>query len=86
MTFTYEEATDANNFETVWGLINTGVDARSACYFAYYVPGNLLCSSIQTTATEPRRKACRCSETASCRTRNAPSWRMGPSQRSPDGN
>jgi hypothetical protein len=42
LTFTYEDATDANNLETVWGLINTGVDARSACYFAYYVPGDLL--------------------------------------------
>lgn len=42
IAFTYEDATDANNLETVWGLINTGIDARGACYFAYYVPGNLL--------------------------------------------
>jgi hypothetical protein len=42
MTFVYEDATDARNLETVWGLMNTGVDARSACYFAYYVPGDLL--------------------------------------------
>ncbi len=42
IAFTYEDAVDANNLETVWGLINTGVDARGACYFAYYVPGNLL--------------------------------------------
>lgn len=40
--FVYEDATHANNLETVWGLINTAVDARGACYFAYYVPGNLL--------------------------------------------
>jgi hypothetical protein len=40
--FTYEDATSADNLETVWGLMNTSVDARGACYFAYYVPGNLL--------------------------------------------
>lgn len=40
--FVYEDASNANNLETVWGLINNAVDARGACYFAYYVPGNLL--------------------------------------------
>jgi hypothetical protein len=40
--FTFEDATSADNLETVWGLMNTSVDAREACYFAYYVPGNLL--------------------------------------------
>lgn len=40
--FVYEDATNANGLETVWGIFNSAVDARGACYFAYYVPGNLL--------------------------------------------
>ncbi len=42
ITFTYDDATTANNLQTVWALINTAVDGRQACYVAYYVPGNAL--------------------------------------------
>lgn len=42
LAFDYEDASDANNLQTVWALVNTALDARQACYIAYYVPGNLL--------------------------------------------
>ncbi len=42
VSFTYDDQADANNLVTVWGLVNTAVDARIACYFADYVPGDLL--------------------------------------------
>ena len=42
LTFTYDDQTNANNLLTVWGLTNTALNADKACYFAYYVPGNLL--------------------------------------------
>jgi len=42
LSFTYDDQTSANNLVTVWGLANTALDARGACYFAYFVPGNLL--------------------------------------------
>ncbi len=42
MTFTYEDATSANNLQTVWALVNSAVDGRQACYVAYYVPDNRL--------------------------------------------
>lgn len=42
ITFSYQDASSATNLQTVWGLINTAIDGRGACYFAYYRPGNLL--------------------------------------------
>ena len=42
ITFTYRDQSNAANLQTVWGLINTAIDGRGACYFAYYRPGNLL--------------------------------------------
>jgi hypothetical protein len=42
ITFTYQDQTDVSNLQTVWGLINTAIDGRAACYFAYYRPGNQL--------------------------------------------
>ncbi len=39
---TFQDATNANNLQTVWLLMNTAVDASLACYVAYFVPGNLL--------------------------------------------
>ncbi len=42
MSFLFQDATDASNLRTVWTLINSSVDARQACYVAYFVPGNLL--------------------------------------------
>ena len=40
ITFTYQDATSAANLLTSWALINTAIDGRSACYVAYYRPGN----------------------------------------------
>jgi hypothetical protein len=40
ITFTYQDQSDATNLQTVWGLFNTAIDGRGACYFAYYRPGN----------------------------------------------
>ena len=40
LTFTYQDASSASNLQTVWALINTALDGRSACYVAYYAPGN----------------------------------------------
>ena len=42
LTFLYQDATVASNFQTVWALINGPLDGRGACYVAYYRPGNLL--------------------------------------------
>src|SRR5260370_22225986 len=42
ITFTYQDQSAATNLQTVWALINTALDGRSACYVAYYRPGNLL--------------------------------------------
>lgn len=42
LTASFEDATNANNLQTVWLLMNTAVDASQACYVAYFVPGNLL--------------------------------------------
>ena len=39
INFTYTSTTP---LETVWGLINSAVDARNACYFAYHVPSSSL--------------------------------------------
>ena len=40
LAYTYQDATSANNLLTSWALINTAIDGRSACYIAYYKPGN----------------------------------------------
>ncbi len=42
VTFTYRDATNSANLQTLWGLTNTSLDARNACYFAYHAPSNLL--------------------------------------------
>jgi len=42
LTFTYEDQTSAGNVQTAWALINGSVDARGACYVAFFAPGNLL--------------------------------------------
>ena len=40
LSFTYQDASNANNLQTAWALINTAIDGRYACYVAYYRPGN----------------------------------------------
>jgi hypothetical protein len=40
LTFTYQDASSASNFQTVWALTNTALDGRGACYVAYYAPAN----------------------------------------------
>jgi len=40
LSFTYRDASNANNLQTAWALINTAIDGRGACYVAYYRPGN----------------------------------------------
>lgn len=42
LSLTYQDATSAANLQTAWALINTAIDGRSACYVAYYRPGNQL--------------------------------------------
>jgi hypothetical protein len=42
ITFTYQDLTSSSNLQTVWGLVNSAIDGRGACYFAYYRPGNRL--------------------------------------------
>jgi len=42
LTLTYEDATSASNLQTMWALVNTSLDGRSACYIAYYAPANQL--------------------------------------------
>lgn len=42
ISFTYQDATTANNLQTAWALINNALDGRIACYVAYYKPGNQL--------------------------------------------
>jgi len=42
ISFTYQDQSSATNLQTVWALINTGLDGRGACYVAYYRPGNQL--------------------------------------------
>ena len=39
-TFTFQDANNANNLQTMWALINNSLDGRGACYIAYYRPGN----------------------------------------------
>ncbi|SPF45636.1 exported hypothetical protein [Candidatus Sulfopaludibacter sp. SbA4] len=38
--FTFGDANTAANLQTAWALFNTALDGRSACYIAYYRPGN----------------------------------------------
>lgn len=40
LTFAYQDANSASNLQTMWALINTALDGRSACYLAYYAPAN----------------------------------------------
>ncbi len=40
IAFTWRDQSAAANLQTVWALINTALDARTACYVAYYRPGN----------------------------------------------
>lgn len=40
--FSYQDQSLATNLQTVRALVNTALDGRSACYFAYYRPGNQL--------------------------------------------
>ena len=42
VSFVYQDSSAAGNLQTAWALINTSIDGRSACYVAYYRPGNLL--------------------------------------------
>ena len=42
LSFTYSDATSAANLQTAWALMNNAIDARQACYVAYYAPGNIL--------------------------------------------
>ena len=42
ITFTYRDTTATANLQTLWGLTNASLDARGACYFAYYAPSNIL--------------------------------------------
>ena len=42
ITFTYRDATATANLQTLWGLTNTALDGRAACYFAYHSPSNTL--------------------------------------------
>lgn len=42
LTFTFRDFDGANNLGVVNGLINTALDGRNACYFAYSRPENLL--------------------------------------------
>ena len=42
LTVTFQDATNANNLQTAWLLMNSAIDARQSCYIAYFVPANLL--------------------------------------------
>lgn len=42
ISFTFQDAANANNLQTTWILINSALDGRVACYVAYYKPGNQL--------------------------------------------
>jgi hypothetical protein len=42
LTFTYQDATAASNLQTMWALVNTALDAHSACYFAYNAQVNMV--------------------------------------------
>ena len=42
ITFTYRDATATANLQTLWGLTNSALDGRGACYFAYFAPSNTL--------------------------------------------
>ena len=40
LSVTYQDSSSTSNLQTAWMLINTALDGRSACYVAYYRPGN----------------------------------------------
>ena len=40
--FSYQHEGTTNNLGTAWVLMGTAVDARNACYVAYFAPGKLL--------------------------------------------
>jgi len=40
ITLTYQDQMNAGNLQTVWALVNSAIDARSACYVAYHRPSN----------------------------------------------
>jgi hypothetical protein len=40
--FSFQHDGSVNNLGTLWVLMNSAVDARNACYVAYFVPGRLL--------------------------------------------
>jgi hypothetical protein len=42
VSLTYSDATSASNVTTGWMLINSALDARGACYIAYFAPANLI--------------------------------------------
>src|SRR5208337_316065 len=42
LAFTFQDANSATNLQTAWALINAALDGRSACYVAYYRPGNMV--------------------------------------------
>jgi hypothetical protein len=40
ITLAYQDQTNADNLQTVWALVNSAIDGRSACYVAYHRPSN----------------------------------------------
>lgn len=40
--FTFQDASNTNNLQTMWALINNSLDGLGACYIAYYRPANLV--------------------------------------------
>ncbi len=42
VTLNFRLATTASSLQTAWMLINKAIDSRTACYVAYYIPGNTL--------------------------------------------
>jgi hypothetical protein len=42
VTFAYEDQSNSANIQTAWALVNTALNGASACYVAYFAPGNIL--------------------------------------------
>ena len=42
LSLTFSDVAASANLQTAWALVNSSIDARSACYVAYYAPANLL--------------------------------------------
>ena len=42
IAFTWQDQSSVANLQTAWALINTAIDGRTACFVAYYRPGNQL--------------------------------------------